>query len=405
VSPNQEKNLAKGMFPVFGVNIKRGSGKRSTLKSAMGCVEVLLKVMDEKQLDPFLVFTTVVDVEPMAHDTCIGSQLDELLVLAASEASVTVSEMIDAFRDLFYGTKKEGRMGVSRVRSTDAVTWKHAKKKEVLLLYLHSTAMGSPQMPMLLQIIYTGKDKYSGARVHQVFKNAQDGIVACQQMFLSEAPPLAIMEVPNKIQGTGKFYIDWDMKLDKLLFLEGTPSERVEQARELALQTPPKVCAIFIELGYVSNDADVQIVIKEGSRASVGGDEITKISFHFVFSLFGTSAQMTVMWNGLFSYLDQHGGCLSSVLREPSAAINDISGMNGYGGLVGVDMHPYSNPEQGLAMGFSKKHLLDPYTRFIEILHVVGGVATRAEIPCNRIWMGRCLARNNKPPDIWYTLP
>jgi hypothetical protein len=153
-------------------------------------------------------------------------------------------------------------------------------------------------------------------------------------------------------------------------------------------------------LGYISSDAHVQIVIKEGSRAKVGSAAIHKISFHFVYNLLGTTSQLTGMWKGLFAYLTKHGGTLSTVLREPSAPIDNLSAMHGYGSLVGIDMHPHSNPEQGLAMGFSKKHLCDPYTRFIEILHVTGGIERSSEIPCSHIWIGRHLLHNNQPRDI-----
>jgi hypothetical protein len=366
-----------------------------------GGVEMLLAAMDARELDPFLVFATVLGMDRMARETCIGPQLEALLVVAASQLGVAIEDMISSYRDLFYGTSKEGKKGVRKVRSSSVVSWGHSKKKEVLLLYLQSVESHAPQMPTLIQIIYAGDDLYSGARTHRVFKNAQDAIVACQQMLCDERPPLSIMEVPNKIQGSGKFYIDWDMRVDKLAFLVGTGPQRIEQARALALQAPAKICEIFVELGYISDNSHVQIVIKEGSRAKVGGSEIHKISFHFVFNLFGTTAQLTTVWKGLFAFLEQRGGTLWSVLRGSVDVITDIESMHGYASLVGVDMHPYSNPEQGLAMGFSKKHLHDPYTRFLEILHVTNQT-TRSETPCCDIWIGRQLLPNNKPPDIRY---
>jgi hypothetical protein len=224
-------------------------------------------------------------------------------------------------------------------------------------------------------------------------------------MLCDDHPPLAIMEVPNKLQGCGKFYIDWDMKMDKLAFLTGTLSERIEAARALALQAPAKICEIFIELGYISDQTRVQVVIKEGSRAKVGGTDISKISFHFIFNLYGTTAQLTSVWKGLFAFIDKRAGTLGSVLRGGTDVIADVDGMHGYSSLIGVDTHPYSNPEQGLAVGFSKKHLHYPYTRFIEILHVSGSdQATHSEIPCGDIWIGRKLLPHNKPRDIRYFL-
>jgi hypothetical protein len=145
----------------------------------------------------------------------------------------------------------------------------------------------------------------------------------------------------------------------------------------------------------------VQIVIKEGSRAKIIGGDIEKISFHFVTNLFGTTGQMKTLSSGLFRYIAQHGGTLSGILSGDVGSIGGIDTMNGFESLVGVDMHPYSNPEQGLAMGFSRKHLDDPYTRFIEILHVQGGKEIRSEIPCDRIWLGRILPKKLPTNDVW----
>jgi hypothetical protein len=370
---------------------------KSTTQQMSAEIQMLLKVFEEKEIDSFLLFATVAGMHRLSH-------LEELLMLAAQQHGVTVEELIASYRRLFYGTKKEGKLGVYKVRSSNIVSWGHSKKKEVLLLYLKGVEMEYPHTPTLIQVIFAGNDMYSGARTHRIFKNPQDAIVMCQSMLCDANPPLSIMEVPNKIQGTGKFYIDWDMTIDKLMFIEGTLLERVIQARDLALAAPAKICEIFVELGYISADTDIQIVIKEGSRPKVGCTTIHKISFHFIYNIFGTTAQMTSAWKGLFTYLENHGGTLSSILHGSGEPINDIQGMHGYGSLIGIDLHPYSNPEQGLAMGFSRKHLLDPYTRFIEILHVTNGIQTRSEIPCNHIWIGRTLPVHIHPRDIRYVL-
>jgi hypothetical protein len=334
------------------------------------CLSILLRVMHENKLDPLMIFITVVGMERMGTDTCIGPQLEQLLILAANEANMTVDAMISLFRGRFYGTKKEGKIGVRKMTSMGEAFWQNAKKRLVLSLYLESVPTESVQFPSLVQVIYPGSDSKSGARVHHMYRYPQDCIVACRDMIVSRNAPLSIMEVPNPLQGTRKWYIDWDMKMAKLAFLKGTVTERIGQARELALQTPAKICQIFIDLGYISADTLVQVVIKEGSRPVVGGFHIEKISFHFIFNLFGTSGQMQTLSDGLFQYLKEHAGTLSTILADGTTPINETYSMNGYECLVGMDMHPYSNPEQGLAMGFSRKHLRDPYTRFIEIMHV-----------------------------------
>jgi hypothetical protein len=321
-----------------------------------------------------------------------------LLALVANEASVTVLDVISLFRSSFYGTKKEGKTGVHKIKSARNVAWMQAKKKNVLDMYLIDVPAPVCHCPSLIQVIYAGSDSKSGARVHQVYRHAQDCIVACRDMIVSRQAPLAIMEVPHTLQGTKKFYIDWDMKQKRLVFLEGTVLERVQQARELALQVPAKVCEFFLKLGYIERDALVQIVIKEGSRPMVDGLEIEKISFHFVFNLLGTSAQIKNISDGFFQHLKEDAGTLSQILANGDVPIHEIDSTNGYGCLVGVDLHAHSNPEQGLAMGFSRKHLRDPYTRFIEILHV-----RCACMYCN--WNGSKLIVNDVTGMQWRYIP
>jgi hypothetical protein len=357
----------------------------------------LLHVMDQHSIDPFVIFSTVIGKERLDCETLVGKEFWEYLSIAASANDSTVDTMISDFRGCFYGLQRDGMMGVKKVRQEGVNVWKHAKKKMVLEIYLQGLEKGLPQMPSLVQVVYVGKDQTSGARVHQIFKNPQDMLVACRDMFLSQVPPLSILEVPNEVQGTCKFYIDWDMTIDRLPFLGGC----VESARRLALQAPAKICQVFVELGYISPETEVQIVIKEGSRAKVVGGGIHKISFHFITNLFGTLGQMRTLSSGLFQYLEKHGGTLSDVLSATDAPIYEIDTMNGYESLIGVDKHPYSNPEQGLAMAFSRKHVRDPYTRFVEILHVRDGVEIESEIPCSMIWIGRKMPKILPTNDLW----
>jgi hypothetical protein len=131
-----------------------------------GGVETLLHAMEASELDPFLVFATVLGMDRMARETCMGAQLEALLVLAAKDSGVAIEDMIASYRDLFYGTRQEGKMGVHKVQSSSVATWGHPKKKEVLLLYLQSVVVDTPQMPTLVQIIYVGLNLSSGARTH-----------------------------------------------------------------------------------------------------------------------------------------------------------------------------------------------------------------------------------------------
>lgn len=333
-------------------------------------LSILLAFMHENEIDPLVIFTTILSVSILTTETFVGPKLEHVLGLAADAASMSTDKVISLFRDSFYGTKKEGKTGVSKVHYHGVVAWKQSKKKMVLQLYLENSPLECCRFPSLIQVIYAGHDSKSGARVHHVYRHSQDCIIACRDMMMCRSPPLSVMEVPNQLQGTNKWYIDWDMKLARLVFLKGTVSERIDKARELAFSVPATISKIFIALGYISSDTVVQVVIKEGSRPLVGGVDINKISFHFIFQFFGTFGQIRTISDGFLQFLKEYAGTLSAILTGAEDAIDSIESMNGYECLVGVDLHPYSNPEQGLAMGFSKKDLRDPYTRFIEILHV-----------------------------------
>jgi hypothetical protein len=319
-------------------------------------ISILLRVMHENELDPLITFTTVIGMERIVQETFLGETLERLLTVAAGEACVTIEEMIAEFRSLFYGTKKKGKMGVCKVKSSSPSVFQNAKKKLALSMYMASVSKHHPQFPSLMQVIYQGKDLRCGARVHHIHTHAQNFLISARDMLMSPNPPLAVMEVPNVLQGTRKFYVDWDMKLDKLSFLHGTMSQRIDQARKLALQAPSKICQIFIAIGYISSETQVQIVVKEGSRPSVDGTDIAKISFHFITNIFGTSGQIQTISTGFINYIKEHAGTLSGILADTDAPIDRIDLMNGFESLVGVDMHPFSNPEQGLAIGFSRKH-------------------------------------------------
>jgi hypothetical protein len=68
--------------------------------------------------------------------------------------------------------------------------------------------------------------------------------------------------------------------------------------------------------------------------------------------------------------IQQNCAPLHNILTNDGTSIDTLDGMTGYESLVGLDRHPYSNTEQGLATAFSRKKMGDPYTRLVEIIYI-----------------------------------
>jgi len=52
-------------------------------------------------------------------------------------------------------------------------------------------------------------------------------------------------------------------------------------------------------------------------------------------------------------------------------------------------------------MGFSRKHALDPYSRFLEIIHIKNSIEVFSERPCKDIWIGRDFIENLNQDIRW----
>lgn len=136
----------------------------------------------------------------------------------------------------------------------------------------------------------------------------------------------------------------------------------------------------------IFNDSDNFKIVYTGTRRTA---EDWKLSFHFIFQILLTMDQFIAVWKLFVNYIEDNFATISASLSDGKAHIDEIETMHGYECLIGVDKHPYLNPEQGLAMGFSRKNGCHPYSRFIEILHIQGAKEIRSEAALDGIWVGR----------------
>lgn len=195
--------------------------------------------------------------------------------------------------------------------------------------------------------------------------------------------------------------------------------KRVQILREMAMRCPAIVCEILIEMGYIDAEDDVQVVVVEATRLKkkerlpVKGDEAWrergdwKISIHFIFQVLLTRDQFRRVWEALLHHLEEecpwYAKCAELMATEkgnmgsPDVKLPANDSMGKYMPLVGMDVHPYHNAEQGLALPFSRKTVNDPESRLMQIMHIVGGKEYMTEIPSRDTYFARARPWNYAP--------
>lgn len=159
--------------------------------------DIFLQHMSDEGLDPLLIFAMVMGRENVLNGTSIGEGFVEAVSKTCILSGFSEKDVINVFRTLFHGTKREGKLNICKRRkgnSSETELWRDSKKKVVQQKYLNDMKEKS-MFGCLLQIIYKGKDNSSGARVHLIFREPQTCIVECRDMLVGQNPPLGIMEV------------------------------------------------------------------------------------------------------------------------------------------------------------------------------------------------------------------
>jgi hypothetical protein len=167
-------------------------------------------------------------------------------------------------------------------------------------------------------------------------------------------------QVPNPLQRTLKPYVDWDMKLstvEESQFFEsfaeidwiafkkqhehvdskyddpGVPW-RVNFVRHLGMCVPVVVGMMLKDMGCIDACADLCVLVKEGTLATVNkdGDGDWKISFHFIFQITVSLTQFKCLYEMITSY----------IVRCPSGEEGYIANAKDLGFLLGqVSLQQY----------------------------------------------------------------
>jgi hypothetical protein len=361
----------------------------------------LLDIVEEHGMDPLMVFAAVIPRQNLVSETLFGMDVFRYLEVLFTLYGYSLDDAMTSFKSIFHRTAFDGFRGILKTRLLSAsgskifsMKMSSSKKNEMMIDYMKQCKMVgfTASCASIVQIVHMRDQKEvdgNAFRVHKIFTHAQDCVLNCRDLLREDDSVLSIVEIPNVLQLVQKMYIDWDFKENQLEYLNAIQDcdARLLAARNLAAKTPSLICSILIFLGIIPSEDVVEIVIKEGTRW-IPEKKTYKISMHFVFQLLGTRSQVHGVWDRVLRHIEETSPLLDSVLKgDVSCITSEIAKDIGtWLPLVGIDLHPISNAEQGLAMAFSRKTSSDMPSRLMRILHVKRGVEYMNEIPCNSLW-------------------
>lgn len=367
----------------------------------------LYRIQRIESIDPLLIFLLLIDESRLSLlpigarilkciSDCIGEEWDG----ADNPCHRDVFQLVcKEISNIFYGTWLTGHRGVrSMPNAFGSVS--NARKKDAIRMFVdRCSLLGLGQdYCCTLQLVYR-----SGARRHEIFLHPEECIIFCRDtLSMRDRGVLSIIEVPGIVQSTQKFYIDWDMQSDQFPCMlracvdgilppvdQYNDMERMMRIRRIALGTPSLVASSMVRLGIIQSIDTLQVVIKEGSRWNRKRC-CYKISMHFVFQLIMTRDEFMSAWSLIVDDLSSSCIEFEGMYRSGDPIVVTDAVMESMGPnipLVGIDLHPFSNQEQGLALPFSFKSCDEiTMSRPMSILHLRGGEELMNEVPCRSIW-------------------
>lgn len=369
---------------------------------------VLKHLEDDLHIDPLLGLLLMIDSQELEGHTHVGRALLRCVETCAGRSAVRAGpqalagSLVQEFRGIFYGTHVSGVRGVRRLKASMG-SIVEGKKAEAMRRFtrLCQEVGRRDYCASLVQIVFP-----SGARVHEVFMDAEECILSCRDRLMGGGV-LAIIEVPNPLQLVQKFYIDWDLL--SMVCTEQGSTDQLQRVRSVALQTPRLVYEALLGIGALDEADHLQVVVKEGSRWR-GDRGCHKVSMHFVFQIILTRRQFHCMWSALLDYFGSRcqeframiGGTAPGLISEGLER-----SMGAYLPLVGVDLHPYSNAEQGLSMPYSRKKCEDPPSRPVHVMHFSARQQAESEVPDGQVWspgMTRVCMQSMNPSHVAWAL-
>ena len=88
----------------------------------------ILKFMKDNKMDPLMIFGMLLAASCTKSETTTYPDFLKALINAVSDARSTVDDVLDIFKDMFDGTRNEGRLGITKMRHAGkTMNWIHSR--------------------------------------------------------------------------------------------------------------------------------------------------------------------------------------------------------------------------------------------------------------------------------------
>ena len=89
---------------------------------------MIIKFMKENKIDPLMIFNIMLEPTRIQDETMTGPLFRDILLSKVLGGKFSVSDLIGIFRCMFYGTKSEGKLGITKMVNTGkTMVWKNAR--------------------------------------------------------------------------------------------------------------------------------------------------------------------------------------------------------------------------------------------------------------------------------------
>jgi hypothetical protein len=241
-------------------------------------LQLLIDNFVQLGIDPIVILCGVVG-DDVVTDSMVGSTVMNIITEHGLDYELFTRQVRQDAMRIFNGTFRDGVRGIKRFQN---IPKNHPKclidrQKNQLIQRFTTQCISSGikiTFTCMIQKLYMGGNK--PYRVHELFLHVGDFLLTCAERITADSfyamdDLMSMIEIPNSLQSMRKFYIDWDMQLSKVQFLEMGQCDgdddvnRMMLVRQIALRVPAVVGKILVATGHLLPTDVIQVVVKEGS--------------------------------------------------------------------------------------------------------------------------------------------
>jgi hypothetical protein len=241
-------------------------------------LQLMINTLVQLGIDPIVILCGVVGAS-VVTDSMVGSiVMNSITEHGLNYEQFTCAVRQDAMR-IFNGTVRDGVRGIKRFQNIPINHPKYLtdRQKNPLIQRFTTQCINSGvtiTYTCMLQKLYMGPNK--PYRIHEIFMHIGDFLLTCAERITADCfhdmqELMSMIEIPHSLQSMRKLYIDWDMQLSKVHFLEMGPCDfdndvnKMMLVRQVALRVPAVVAKILVATGHILATDVIQVVVKEGS--------------------------------------------------------------------------------------------------------------------------------------------